>query len=63
MGQSSEQDRAMAQAWPYLDHKFDMVVYAKCAYLHSYVVEAMEEGELFEVPAVCLFVCLLAWFF
>ena len=36
---------AMAEAWARLDHKFDLM-YAKRAFVHWYVGEGMEEGEL-----------------
>ncbi|ELK33568.1 Tubulin alpha-3 chain [Myotis davidii] len=38
---------AIAEAWARLDHKFDLM-YAKRAFVHWYVVEGMEEGELSE---------------
>ncbi|KAF7469785.1 Hypothetical predicted protein [Marmota monax] len=40
---------AMAEAWAHLDHKFDLM-YAKCAFVHWYVGEGMEEGEFSEAP-------------
>ena len=36
---------AIAEAWARLDHKFDLM-YAKRAFVHWYVGEGMEEGEL-----------------
>nr|XP_054099610.1 tubulin alpha chain-like [Callithrix jacchus] len=38
---------AVAEAWARLDHKFDLM-YAKCAFVHWYVGEGMEEGEFSE---------------
>ncbi|XP_078413665.1 tubulin alpha-8 chain-like [Cetorhinus maximus] len=38
---------AIAEAWARLDHKFDLM-YAKCAFVHWYVGERMEEGEFSE---------------
>jgi len=38
---------AIAEAWARLDHKFDLM-YAKRAFVHWYVSEGMEEGELTE---------------
>ncbi|KAF3829143.1 hypothetical protein GH733_003407 [Mirounga leonina] len=38
---------AIAEAWAHLDHKFDLM-YAKCAFVHWYVGEGMEEGEFSE---------------
>ncbi|KAJ8411871.1 hypothetical protein AAFF_G00155090 [Aldrovandia affinis] len=38
---------AIAGAWARLDHKFDLM-YAKCAFVHWYVGEGMEEGEFSE---------------
>ncbi|XP_040276414.1 tubulin alpha chain, testis-specific-like isoform X2 [Bufo bufo] len=38
---------AIAEAWAQLDHKFDLM-YAKCAFLHWYVGEGIEEGEFSE---------------
>uniref|UniRef100_M3Z036 Uncharacterized protein n=1 Tax=Mustela putorius furo TaxID=9669 RepID=M3Z036_MUSPF len=34
----------IAEAWAHLDSKFDLM-YAKCAFVHWYVGESMEEGE------------------
>ena len=34
---------AIAEAWPHLDHKFDLM-YAKQAFVHQYTEEGMEEG-------------------
>ena len=40
---------AIAEAWPRLDHKFDLMYrYAKHAFVHLYVSEGMEEGEFSE---------------
>ena len=36
---------AIAEAWAHLDHRFGLM-YAKCAFVHWYVVESMEEGVL-----------------
>ena len=38
---------AIAEAWPHLDHKFDLM-YAKHAFVHQYTEEGMEEGEFSE---------------
>ncbi|XP_012506124.1 PREDICTED: tubulin alpha-1B chain-like [Propithecus coquereli] len=38
---------AIAEAWPCLDHKFDLM-YAKCAFVHWYMGEGMEEGQFSE---------------
>ncbi|OBS74526.1 hypothetical protein A6R68_14937 [Neotoma lepida] len=38
---------AITEAWAHLDHKFDLM-YAKCAFLHWYVGEGMEESEFSE---------------
>jgi tubulin alpha len=35
---------AIAEAWSRLDHKFDLM-YAKCAFVHWYIGEGMEEAE------------------
>lgn len=42
---------ATAEAWAHLDHKFNLM-YAKCAFVHWYVGEVMEEGEVHEDTAV-----------
>ncbi|KAM7119999.1 tubulin alpha-1C chain-like [Molossus nigricans] len=39
---------AVAEAWVRLDHKFDLM-YAKCAFVHWYMGEGMEEEEFSEV--------------
>lgn len=36
---------AINKAWERLDHKFDLM-YSKRAFVHHYVGEGMEEGEL-----------------
>lgn len=41
---------AIRQAWERLDHKFDLM-YAKRAFVHWYVGEGMEEGQL-SIPFV-----------
>ncbi|EHB02653.1 Tubulin alpha-1C chain [Heterocephalus glaber] len=38
---------AIAEAWVHLNHKFDLM-YAKCAFVHWYVGEGIEEGEFSE---------------
>ncbi|KAB1262980.1 Tubulin alpha-1 chain [Camelus dromedarius] len=38
---------ASAEAWARLDHESDLM-YAKCAFVHWYVGEGMEEGEFSE---------------
>lgn len=38
---------AISTAWSRLDHKFDLL-YSKCAFVHWYVGEGMEEGEFSE---------------
>jgi tubulin alpha len=38
---------AIAQAWACLDKKFDLM-FRKCAFIHQYVGEGMEEGEFEE---------------
>ena len=38
---------AIAEAWALLDHKFDLM-YAKCAFVHCYMGEGMQEGEFSE---------------
>ena len=38
---------AIAEAWARLDHEFDLM-YVKQAFVHWYVGEGMEEGELSE---------------
>ncbi|KAF3821374.1 hypothetical protein GH733_010952 [Mirounga leonina] len=36
-----------AEAWAHLHHKYDLI-YAKCAFVHWYVGEGLEEGEFSE---------------
>ena len=43
-GYLAKVQRAIAEAWARLDHKFDLM-YAKRAFVHWYVGEGMEEGE------------------
>lgn len=38
---------AIAKAWTRLDYRFDLIQ-AKCAFVHWYVGEGMEEGEFSE---------------
>ena len=38
---------AIAEDWARLDHKFGLM-YAKCAFVHWYVGEGMEEGDFSE---------------
>ncbi|KAL1773409.1 tubulin alpha-1A chain isoform X2 [Sigmodon hispidus] len=38
---------AIAETWTWLDHKFDLM-FAKCAFVHWYVGEGMEEGKFSE---------------
>ncbi|MBN3302534.1 TBA protein, partial [Amia calva] len=38
---------AITKAWAHLDHKFDLM-YAKCAFVHWYMGEGMEESEFSE---------------
>ena len=42
---------AIAEAWSRLDHKFDLM-FQKRAFVHWYVGEGMEEGELLGVIVV-----------